>query len=68
MSDKTWNPYLEPPSDTRTVMLRFDPDGNRDRQGFYWHDFGVYARSETNARRLKFVHPTHWRELTEEEK
>ena len=65
---ETWHSYAEPPSDTRTVMLRFDQQGNHDCQGFYSYDFGSYARSETNARRLKFVHPTRWRELTEEEK
>ena len=68
MSDNIWHPYTEPPDDTRSVMLRFDPQGNRDCVGFYSWDFGSYARSETNARRLNFVHPTHWQELTEEKK
>ena len=68
MSDKTWHPYTEPPDDTRSVMLRFDPDGHRDCQGVYAREFGSYAGSETNARQLRFLHPTHWRELTKEAK
>ena len=67
MSD-IWHPYTEPPSATRSVMLRFDPDGNRDCKGFYSYGFGWYALSDRNARQLRFVHPTHWRELTEEER
>ena len=68
MSDNIWHPYTEPPDDTRSVMLRFDPDGHRDCQGVYAREFGSYAGSETNARQLRFLHPTHWRELTKEAK
>jgi hypothetical protein len=68
VSDNIWHPYTEPPDDMRSVMLRFDPDGHRDCQGFYSRDFGSYAGSETNARQLRFLHPTHWRELTKEKK
>jgi hypothetical protein len=68
VSEKTWHPYTEPPDNIRQVMLRFDPEGNRDCQGVYAREFGSYASIETNAWRLLFLHPTHWRELTEEEK
>ena len=68
MSKQTWHPYTEPPDNMRQVMLRFDTNGERDRQGFYSHVIGAYAGSPTSIMRLRFLHPTHWRELTEEEK
>ena len=68
MKIETWHPYTEPPDNMRQVMLRFDPEGNHDCQGFYSQHFSAYARSLRRIMQLRFLHPTHWRELTEEEK
>lgn len=66
---ETWHPYTEPPNDTRSVMLRFgEDDDDETAVGFHSKDFNAYALSDRNARQLRFVHPTHWRELTEEER
>lgn len=61
-----WHPASEPPDDDRMVMLRFDPEGKRDRWGVYAPDYGAYAFSTMRAVKLQFVHPTHWRELKED--
>ena len=68
MSEQTWHPASEPPDNMRQVMLRFDPEGQHDCQGFYSHVIGAYARNEKRLMQLRFLHPTHWRELTEEER
>ena len=68
MSDDIWHPYTEPPDNMRQVMLRFSANDEEIVEGVHSKDFNAYALSDWNARRLRFVHPTHWRELTEEER
>jgi len=68
MSDNIWHPYTEPPDDTRSIMLRFGDNDEGAVVGFHSKDFNAYALSDRSARRLNFVHPTHWRELTEKGK
>ena len=65
---EAWHPYTEPPSDTRSVILRFSANDAEIVVGFHSKDFNAYALSDRNARQLRFVHPTHWRELTKEER
>ena len=68
MSDNIWHPYTEPPDDTRSVMLRFGDNDERAVVGFCSKKYNAYAMSEQSESQFRFVHPTHWRELTEEEK
>lgn len=67
MSGEHWHSYIEPPDDTRSVVLRFGLDGGMDRIGIYSKEFDSYALSEQSARQHRFAHPTHWKELTEVE-
>jgi len=68
VSEKIWHPYNEPPDDMRQVILRFGPDGRLDCTGFFCKACGAYAKSNKAAAEQRFVHPTHWRELTKEKK
>jgi hypothetical protein len=49
-------------------MLRFGDNDERAVVGFCSKKYNAYAMSEQSERQFRFVHPTHWRELTEEEK
>jgi hypothetical protein len=49
-----------PPTDSRTVVLRFDDNGERDAPGFYWSAEGSWYTSLGSA-----VHPVGWIEYNE---
>ena len=68
MSGEHWRPYTEPPNNSRHVMLRFGDDGQRDRRGYFSMNYQLYAGNQSAEHRHEFVHPTHWRELTEVER
>ena len=74
MSDKeqTWYLANEPPNTGRFVMLRFAPHGRKniiaERMGFFWRvSGGHYAFWYAGPFNWVSCHPTHWRELTEQE-
>lgn len=60
-----WIPVSNPPSTCRTVRLRFDDDGQRDTDGFYWRVEGAWYKSEGSKNRKAAVHPVAWSEKYE---
>ena len=72
MAEQTWYLADEPPNTGRLVMLRFAPSGRRDivaeHIGYFWRvRGGHYAFWQHGPFRGVVCHPTHWRELTEQE-
>lgn len=53
---------LEPPADSRCVIMRFDHDGSRDAEGFYWRAEHAWYRSDGSKKRSNAVHPVMWSE------
>lgn len=54
-----------PPSSSRCVIMRFDDDGSRDCEGFYWHSENAWYRSEGSKAKRHSVHPVRWMEKPE---
>jgi hypothetical protein len=51
-----------PPANCRRVVMRFDDDGSRDCEGFYWSPEGAWYKSEGSKARRNSVHPVRWQE------
>lgn len=51
-----------PPLNCRRVVMRFDDDGSRDCEGFYWAAEGAWYKSEGSKARRNAVHPVRWQE------
>ena len=60
-----WRPYDEPPSDARTIRLRFDETGERDADGFYNSRLGGYFKTQSACIRFEPVHPKLWSEVAD---
>ena len=66
MISETWHPASEPPDNHRTIMLRI---AGRERKGLYEDWYGAKGYSLLYQQGAPgTAKPTHWRELTEEEK
>jgi len=58
-----WQDTVIPPDSSRNVMLRFDEDGSRDCEGFFWRaERSWYKQAGSKARR-NAVHPVQWQEI-----
>jgi hypothetical protein len=57
-----WQSSQVPPDNSRCVILRFDDDGQRDCEGFYWRAEGAWYKSAGSKARKAAVHPTKWRD------
>lgn len=57
-----WQPAAPPPDNSRTVVMRFDDEGSRDCEGFYWRPHGCWYKSYGSKGRKAAVHPVAWRE------
>lgn len=64
--DPLWKSCTEPPDTDRLVLLRFGPHGHMDRCGRYFADIGGYSTSYESRKKLRFVHPTYWKELKDD--
>lgn len=60
--EEGWRGVAIPPHNSRTVVLRFDDSGERDREGFYWRPEGCWYTSEGSKAKRNAVHPIMWRE------
>ena len=65
-----WHPASEPPNTERMVMLRFGDDGQqRECLGYYGNWYGAWGYTYLDGRvSIGTARPTHWRELTKEER
>lgn len=63
MTDDGWEPAAIPPANARRVMLRFDYDGQRDCEGFYWRPERSWYLSKVSKAKKHAVHPIAWREI-----
>ena len=57
-----WFDAKLPPANCRRVVMRFDDDGRRDCEGFYWSPEGAWYKSEGSKARWNSVHPVRWKE------
>lgn len=57
-----WTSVDTPPDNCRRVLMRFDDDGSRDCEGFYWRAERAWYRSEGSKARRNAVHPVKWME------
>lgn len=62
MTHNPWYSASSPPDTSRTVVLRFDEDGSRDCEGFYWRAEGSWYKSQGGKAKRNAVHPTSWKE------
>lgn len=63
-----WYPASEPPENVKQVILRFAATNEPCCVGFYLSAFRLYSIGVIGSKTTQLAHPTHWRELREEER
>lgn len=61
-TDADWFDAMLPPANCRSVVMRFDDDGSRDCEGFYWAPERAWYKSKGSKSKRHAVHPVRWRE------
>ena len=64
----TWTPIDSPPAPLVPVMLRFGYADDAPQKPGFVSAYGPWYCSHEAARHHRAVHPTHWRELTDDER